>query len=209
MKNPNTFVATTPDGDTIQFTKNGDHLSRSYSLNGSEFALQTPLQRSDFAEAVAQYESVNQTLSPKLHKTQNALTFLENPAYAEIPLADMQEGIRKTLGYSLYEKLNVKNMTNKASLITLLKTNVTDYQQELSQAKHGYEKAMQKAVAENKEHNAEADEKIKTTLKALKYSGLELLDINYLISHMQAGFITPDIRVPFDRQNLDLASQNF
>lgn len=155
--------------------------------------MQTPLQRSDFADAVSKFETVNQTLSPKLHKTQNALTFLANPTYTDFPLADMQEGLRKTLGYSLYEKLNVKNMTDKTSLITLLKTNVADYQQELSRAKRGYEKAMQRAVAENKKHNAEADEKIKTTLKALKNSGLELLDINYLISHMQAGFITPDI----------------
>jgi len=87
----------------------------------------------------------------------------------------------------------VKTITDKASLITLLKTNVADYQQELSQAQRVYEKAMQRAVRENKKHNAEADEKIKTTLKALRNSGLELLDIDYLISHMQAGFITPDI----------------
>jgi hypothetical protein len=105
----------------------------------------------------------------------------------------MQEGLRKTLGYSLYEKLNVRNVTDKTSLVSLLKSNIADYQQELSQAKRGYEKAMQIAVTENKRHNAEADEKIKTTLKALRNSGLEFLDINYLISHMQAGFITPDI----------------
>jgi len=118
---------------------------------------------------------------------------LENPAYADTPLADMQEGLRKTLGYSLYEKLNMKNMTDKTSLISLLKSNIVDYQRELSEAQRGYEKAMQVAVTENKRHNAEADEKIKTTLKALRNSGLEFLDINYLISHMQAGFITPDI----------------
>jgi len=154
MKDGNTFIATTPDGDTIQVIKDGDHLSRSY-----------------------------QTFSPKLQKTENALSFLENPAYADIPLADMQEGLRKTLGYSLYEKLNVRNTTDRASLITLFKTNVVEYQQELSEAKRGYEKAMQKAVAENKKHNAEADEKIKTTLRAIKNSGLEFLDIDHLISN--------------------------
>jgi len=95
----------------------------------------------------------------------------------------MQEGLRKTLGYSLYEKLNVRNTTDRASLITLFKTNVVEYQQELSEAKRGYEKAMQKAVAENKKHNAEADEKIKTTLRAIKNSGLEFLDIDHLISN--------------------------
>ena len=193
MKDGNTFLATTPEGDTIQVIKDGDHLSRSYSLNGSEFVLQTPLQRSDFKEAVTEYETVNQTFSPKLRKTENALTFLENPAYANIPLTDMQEGLRKTLGYSLYEKLNVKNITNKASLITLLNNNVADYQHQLSEAKRGYEKAMQRAVAENNKHNAEADEKIKTTLKALRNSGLEFLDIDFLITNIKAGYITPDI----------------
>jgi hypothetical protein len=193
MKDGNTFLATTPEGDTIQVIKDGDHLSRSYSLNGSEFVLQTPLQRSDFKEAVTEYETVNQTFSPKLRKTENALTFLENPAYANIPLTDMQEGLRKTLGYSLYEKLNVKNITNKASLITLLNNNVADYQHQLSEAKRGYEKAMQRAVMENKKHNAEADEKIKTTLKALRNSGLEFLDIDFLITNIKAGYITPDI----------------
>jgi hypothetical protein len=209
MKDGNTFIATTPEGDIIQVIKDGDHLSRSYSLNGSEFALQTPLQCSDFKEAVTEYEIVNQTLSPKLQKTENALSFLQNPAYADVPLTDMQEGLRKTLGYSLYEKLNVKNITDKASLIIILKNNVAEYKQELSQAKHGYEKAMQRAVAENKKHNAEADEKIKTTLRALRNSGLEFLDIDFLITNIIAGFITPDIGVPFDRQNLDLASGNF
>jgi len=121
------------------------------------------------------------------------LSFLENPAHADIPLADMQEGLRKTLGYSLYEKLNMRSMTDKTSLISLLKINVAEYQQELTTAKRGYEKAMQKAVVENRRHNAEADEKIKTTLKALRNSGLEFLDIDFLITNIKAGFITPNI----------------
>lgn len=178
-------------------------------MNGSSFALQTPLQRSDFTQAVSTYEKVNQTLSPKLQQTQNAQSFLENPSYADAPLTDMQEGLRKTLGYSLYENLNVKSITDKDTLITLLKNNVADYTEELSRAKRGYEKAINAAVAENRRHNAEADEKIKTTLSALKNSGLEFLDIDFLITNIKAGFITPDVGVPFDRQNPDLASQNF
>lgn len=148
-------------------------------------------------------------LSPKLQKTENAISFLKNPAYADVPLADMQDGLKKTLGYSHYEALNIKPISDKAELVSLLKNNLSEYTRELSVAKRDYEKVIKIAVAENRRHNAEADEKIKTTLKALKNSGLEFLDIDFLITSIKAGFITPDIGVPFDRQNLDLASRNF
>lgn len=203
------FTATTPEGDIVQITKEGDHLSRSYALNGSEFALQTPLIHSDFTKAQSEYETINQSLSPKLQKTENALSFLENPAYADVPLADMHEGLRKTLGYTQYEALGIQNISDKSELITLLKNNASEFKQELTDAKRVYEKAIQTAVTENRRHNAESDEKIKTTLKALRNSGLEFLDIDFLITNIKAGFITPDIWVPFDRQNLDLASGNF
>jgi len=36
MKDGNTFIATTPDGDTIQVIKDGDHLSRSYALTSKK-----------------------------------------------------------------------------------------------------------------------------------------------------------------------------
>ena len=121
----------------------------------------------------------------------------------------MQDGLRKTLGYSQYEALNIRNISDKAELISLLENNIVEYTRELSEAKRGYEKAIKDAVAENRRHNAEADEKIKITLKALRNSGLEFLDIDFLITNIKAGYITPDIVVPFDRQNLDLASENF
>ena len=193
----------------MQIIKDGNSLNRSYSLNGSEFALQTPLLDSDFSKAQSKFETVHQTLSPKLQKTENALSFLENPVYADLPLADMQNGLRKTLGYSQYEALNIRNISDKAELISLLKNNITEFNQELEKAKSEYEKAIKEAVTENRRHNAEADEKIKITLKALRNSGLEFLDIDFLITNTKAGFITPDIGAPFDRQNLDLASQNF
>ena len=203
------FIATTPEGDTVEITKDGNTLNRSYSLNGSDFALQTPLLHSDLSKAQSKFETVHQTLSPKLQKTENALSFLENPAYADVPLADMQNGLRKTLGYSQYEALNIRNISDKAELISLLENNASEFKNEIANAERIYEKAIQVAVAENRRHNAEADEKIKTTLKALKNSGLEFLDIDFLITNIKAGFITPDIGVPFDRQNLDLASGNF
>lgn len=177
----------------MQITKEGDHLSRSYALNGSEFALQTPLIHSDFTKAQSEYETINQSLSPKLQKTENALSFLENPAYADVPLADMHEGLRKTLGYTQYEALGIQNISDKSELITLLKNNASEFKQELTDAKRVYEKAIQTAVTENRRHNAESDEKIKTTLKALRNSGLEFLDIDFLITNIKAGFITPDI----------------
>ncbi len=100
-------------------------------------------------------------------------------------------------------------MTNKQQLIQTLKTNVGQYAQKLKTAKRTFEKTLKNAIAKNRERYLENDEKIKTTLKAIKNSGLGLLDIDYLISNIKGGLTTPEIGASVDRQNYDLAAGNF
>lgn len=84
-------------------------------------------------------------------------------------------------------------MSDKQTLIITLKTNVSEYKKALSEAQKTYRKDLKSMVASNRERYRENDEKIKTTLRAVKNSGLGFLDLNYLTKQLQAGFITPDI----------------
>lgn len=84
-------------------------------------------------------------------------------------------------------------MSDKQILINTLKTNIIEYKNTLSEAHKTYQKDLNSMIVTNRERYRENDEKIKTTLRAVKNSGLGLLDLNYLTNQLQAGFITPDI----------------
>ena len=121
----------------------------------------------------------------------------------------MQNGLRKILGYTLFNKLGISEMTDKQTLVWTLQSNISTYSQQLDTAKKSYETALKKAIAENRERYRENDEKIKTTLRVVKNSGLGLLDMDYLIANITGGLTTPEIGVSVDRQNYDLATGNF
>ena len=90
-----------------------------------------------------------------------------------------------------------------------MKRNVGEYDKKLKTAKKKFEKSLKTAIQRNQERYRENDEKIKTTLKALKYSSLGLWDVEYLLANIKVGIIIPEIGVPVDRQNYDIATQNF
>ena len=209
MNGAREFVANLSDGTDVTVEVDGDHITRSMDLEGANIRIKTDIERADFSETLGKYESVRQELAPKQKRSENALSFLENPTYAELPLEDMKDGLRKILGYTLYSELGVSGMMDKKHLVSTLKRNVGDYTRRLDRAQKRYKEALKTAIERNQERYRENDEKIKTTLKALKYSSLGLWGVEYLTTHIKAGFITPVIGASFDRQNIDLAHQNF
>ena len=77
----------------------------------------TNIERADFSEALGEFETVRQDAEPKQKRSENALSFLENPKYADVPLEDMKDGLLKILGYVLYSELGVAGMTDKEALV--------------------------------------------------------------------------------------------
>lgn len=84
-------------------------------------------------------------------------------------------------------------MSDKKTLKNTLTTNISEYKKALLEGHTTYQKGLKSMIEKNRERYRENDEKIKTTLRAVKNSGLGLLDLNYLTKQLQAGFITPDI----------------
>jgi len=203
------IVAHSGDTSEVTISSKGNDLERSLKLQGLDHSVTTPLEHSDFSEAQNSYETVRYDLAPKLEHTEQALAFLSNPKFADTPLVDMQNGLRKTLGYSLYTKLGISGMTDKEQVQTLLETNIADYTAELTNAEKTYQVALDVAVRQSQERYREQDEKIKTTLRAVKHSGLGFLDLSYLTTQISSGFAGIDIGVPVDIQNFDLATGNF
>jgi len=79
----------------------------------------------------------------------------------------------------------------------------------LEHAEKAYNRELRKAVARTQERYRDQDEKIKTTLRAVKNSGLGYLDVSYLTTQIKSGFTHVDIGVPVEIQNYDLAQSNF
>ena len=204
-----TFEAQLSDGSQVSVEVDGNHITRSVSLDGSNYQLETPIEQADFSAALGTYESVRQELEPKKARSQQALSFLENPQYADATLADMQEGLLNILGQTLYNELGIRDATDKQAVIQMLHTNVGEYAQRLSEAKQAFEKALKTAVQQNRERYRAIDEQVKQTLRILKFSGLDSWDIDYLVAQIQSGFLVPDLGVPFNPQNVDPAKQNF
>jgi len=121
----------------------------------------------------------------------------------------MQEGIRKILGYTLYTKLGISSMMDREQVASLMKSNIVKYTQELEQAEDTYKNKLNKAVARNRERYRDQDEKIKTTLRAVKNSGLGYLNVSYLTTQINSGFTHVNIGTPVEIQNYDLAQGNF
>jgi len=90
-----------------------------------------------------------------------------------------------------------------------MQSNIGNYTQELEHAEKTYNGELRKAVARNRERYRDQDEKIKTTLRAVKNSGLGFLDVSYLTTQIKSGFTHVDIGVPVEIQNYDLAQSNF
>ena len=85
------------------------------------------------------------------------------------------------------------NFIDKQALISLLNEHVVDYQNQLSEAKRGYEKAVGGAVLASQELQKEADEKVRATLKRIKCLGLDKWDLGYLLAQISAGLLVPDL----------------
>jgi len=203
------IIAGIGDGSNVLLENHGNQFRRSVALDGVDAFVSTPLVQADYSKALNAYEAIRQNLAPKLKHCQQVLTFLNNPKFTDIPLTDMQDGIRKILGYTLYSKLGISSMTNKQQLISLMQTNIKDYSSRLAQAEKTRDAAFRKASKMSQERHRENDEKIKTTLRAVKYSGLGLLDVSYLITQVKSGFTKMDIGVPVEIQNFNFANGDF
>ena len=93
------------------------------------------MNRLHFSHAVGEFEKVSQDLSPKLTHTENALLYLENPEFVDVPLDDMKTSLLQLLGYALYNELGVREATDKQALIATLNGNVGKYKTDLQNAK--------------------------------------------------------------------------
>lgn len=72
-------------------------MTRSYSLEGSDFALGTEIQKADFSPATAEYEAVRQEVAPQLQGAHDALAFLENPMNFRMSLEDAKPTVLQLL----------------------------------------------------------------------------------------------------------------
>ena len=151
------------------------------------------MQEAKLSRLRSEFDAVSQNISTRLDQTQHALQFLENPTFADVPLADMQTGLRQTLGYTQYQKLGIATITDKQALVTFLTEYVADYRNQLSEAKRRYEKAVDDAVLACQELQKEADEKVRATLKRVKCLGLDKWDLNFLLAQISAGLFVPDL----------------
>lgn len=151
------------------------------------------MQEAELSRLKSGYDAVRQNISTRLDQTQHALRFLENPAFTDVPIVDMQTGLRKTLGYTQYQKLGIATVTDKQALISLLNEHVTEYKSQLSEAKRGYEKAVDVAVGTSQEFQKEADEKVRATLRRIQFLGLDKWDLDFLLAQVSAGLLVPDL----------------
>ncbi|MBL4746209.1 MAG: hypothetical protein JKY08_07550 [Flavobacteriaceae bacterium] len=136
---------------------------------------------------------MNQDLSPKISGTKNALLYLENPEFADVPLDDMKASLLQLLGYVLYNELGVREATDKQALIATLNGNVGKYKTHLKKAKFEYEKTVKEAVAENRKRNKEADEAIKATLQRVKILGFDMWDTDWILAQMKGQMLNPQL----------------
>ena len=77
-------------------------------------------------------------------------------------------------------------MNDKQELTAALTSNIKTYSDKLNEAEKTYTTALKHAVAKTRVRYRENDEKIKTTLRAIKNSGLGLLDVEHLIANITA-----------------------
>ncbi len=89
--------------------------------------------------------------------------------------------------------MGVATISEKQAVIALLNEQVADYRNQLSEAKRGYEKAVDDAVLASQELQKDADEKVRATLKRIQFLGLEKWDLDYLLAQVSAGLLVPDL----------------
>lgn len=178
-------------------------------MDGVDYPLETPVETADFSDALGDFEAVQQNEGSRLQKTEAALSYLENPSFADTPLGDMKANLLQILGHELFGELGIREETDKQALITTLKQNVDIYKEALKKAKDEFKARAQAAVARVRERYRENDERLKVVLNALKNSALGKLGVEYLISQIKGNMLVPRIGVPFDTQNMNLAEGNF
>ncbi len=187
------YAVSLPDGAEVTIQEDGNHLSRSISMDGVDYPLETPIEQADINAARSELITVQQNEGEKLQKTKNALTYLENPRFADTPFEDMKPSLLQILGHALFDELGVRGMTDKQELISNLKTNAQAYQDRIKQAKENFHKESREAVARVRERYRENDEKLKQALRVLKYSGLADLGVDYLMSQIRGQMVLLDI----------------
>lgn len=187
------FVSSMPDGSEVSVLQDGNHITRAINMDGVEYSLATPVESADFSGALGDYETVQQIEGSKLKKTRAALSFLENPRFAETPFEDMKQSLLHILGHELFNELGLRDQTDKAQVIQTLQTNAGRYQQKLDEAKRSFQIKAKEAVARTRERYRENDERMKTALRALKYSGLGRLGVEYLVSQITGNVVIPQL----------------
>ena len=195
------------DGIETQVQVYGNHLTRNVSYGGVE--IPTRIQAADFSEALANFEAARQSLAPRVRCYDDAIAFLQNPQFAGVPLSEMQDGLRDLLGYTAYLDLGASGATNRQTLISSLAERRSEDIAALEQAERRYEQELQVALQQNRERYQTQDEMARTVLKALRNTGLNMLDVDYIIAQVRDGFQPIDIGVPVERQNFNLAAGNF
>ena len=100
-------------------------------------------------------------------------------------------------------------MQDTEQIKSILNQTIKNHARQLQKAKNAFELALQSSISVERERQAREDQIHRTTLRALKHSGLGLCDPAHLVSQLKSGYLAPDIGVSFERQNVDLANQNF
>lgn len=205
----NIIEAQTGDGSTVRVEKDGDLITRAIDMEGADYAISTDIKMADISPLIAEREWVKQKLVPKQNSLKWALSFLENPAYSNVPLKDMREQLHKLLGYELYNKLWVRDAEDKWALINSINILVWFYKTKLDEAQDKFEKKAKKAVQVVREKYRQNDIQVALTLKAIKNSALWKIGMEFLVSEMKGLVMPVEIGTDFDFWNIDLANNNF
>lgn len=203
------YVAKTPDGGEVKMKQDWDLITRQIDYDGADYPINTWIETADVSWLIAEREWVKQEFAPKQQACERALLFLENPLNANVPLADMKDGLLKLLWYALFNELWVREASDKNMLISTIKTNAGVYKQKLVEAQKKFEKKAKLAAQKTRERYVQRDEQMKLSLKSIKNSGLWKLGMDFLVSEMKWQIMTINIGDTFDIGNINLASNDF
>lgn len=182
---------------------------RSLGLEGAGIWIEDRIDQSEFSRSLQAFNAARAVLAPKKQRAELALSFLQHPENANLSTPDLKSGLRRILGYTTYLKLGLADAEDKHALRGKITDQIVSLDRELQTANRVYEEELQAAAKRMRERLAADDERAKTTLLAIKNSGLGLCAPSYLISQLEAGLVVPDIGVPFDRHNIDPSTENF
>jgi len=183
-------------------------LSRSISIEGtySPISLETDVVVVDISAEQEEYHEVLKEAWTAKQLLENAQEVLDqNP---DAPLDQIKASLQDVL-WSQFSELGIAALSSREAISQRLQVQIGIFALQLKSAKKIYDRVLQTAIQRTRELYEKGDEKVEQTLRRIKNLWLDRWNLDALIREMKAGQLMPDLWVPFDLENIDLAKQNF